>query len=237
MIIKNNPEISIILPCKNEEKALPFCLEKLKKIILNNNLSAEIIVSDSSTDKSPEIVLREAQNEQKNIILVKHNKNGYGQAYLEAFKVIKGKYIFMADADNTYEFSDLPKFINELKNGFDFVIGNRFSGNMEPFSMSKERQFIGNPTLTLAIKILFSSKINDSQCGLRAIKKDSFEKLNLKSKGMEFASEMIIKSIKNNLKIKELPTNYKRRIGKSKLNPIIDGLRHLKLIITEKLIK
>jgi glycosyltransferase involved in cell wall biosynthesis len=225
-----NPEISIILPCRNEEEALPFCLKKLKEIILNNNLSAEIIVSDSSSDKSPEIT------KFYGAILVKHDKKGYGTAYLEGIKFAKGKYIFMADADNTYEFKDIIKFINEFKNGFDFVIGNRFSGKMESFSMSKERQFIGNPILTLAIKFLFNSKINDSQCGLRAIKKDCFEKLNLKSKGMEFASEMIIKAIKNNLKIKELPTNYKRRIGQSKLNPILDGLRHIFLIIKERLI-
>jgi glycosyltransferase involved in cell wall biosynthesis len=205
-------------------------------IISSNNLSAEIIISDSSIDKSPEIVLREAQDKQQNIILVKHNKKGYGTAYKEGIKIAKGKYIFMADADNTYEFKDIIKFINELKNGFDFVIGNRFSGKMEEFSMSKERKFIGNPILTLAIKLLFNSKINDSQCGIRAIKKDCFEKLNLKSKGMEFASEMIIKSIKNNLKIKELPTNYKRRIGESKLNPILDGLRHIFLIIKERII-
>ena len=102
--------------------------------------------------------------------------------------------------------------------------------------MSKERQFIGNPILTLAINFLFNSKINDSQCGIRAIRKESFEKLNLKSKGMEFASEMIIKAIKNNLRIIELPTNYKRRIGQSKLNPILDGLRHILLIIKERLI-
>ena len=224
------PKISIILPCRNEEEALPFCLKQLKEIILNNNLSAEIIVSDSSQDKSPEIA------NYHGAVLVKHDEKGYGLAYQEGIKVAKGIYIFMAGADNTYEFSDIIKFLNELENGFDFVIGNRFSGKMESFSMSKERQFIGNPILTLAINFLFNSKINDSQCGIRAIRKESFEKLNLKSKGMEFASEMIIKAIKNNLRIIELPTNYKRRIGQSKLNPILDGLRHILLIIKERLI-
>jgi len=225
-----SPEISIILPCRNEQDALPFCLQNLKEIIKNNNLSAEIIVSDSSTDKSPEIA------KEFKVILVKHNKKGYGTAYLEGIKHAKGKYIFMADADGTYDFTQIPIFINELKNNFDFVIGNRFTGKMESFSMSKERQFVGNPILTLAIKFLFNSKINDSQCGIRAIKRHCFEKLNLKCKGMEFASEMIIKAVKNNLKIKELPTNYKRRIGQSKLNPILDGLRHIFLIIKERFI-
>lgn len=223
------PEISIILPCRNEEQALPFCLEKIKKVIQINNLSAEIIVSDSSVDKSPQIA------RENKVILVKHDKAGYGTAYLEGFKKAKGKYVFMADADGTYDFDEIPRFICQLKNSCDFVIGNRFSGKMETFSMSKERQFIGNPLLTLAIKILFNSKINDSQCGIRAIKKECLEKLNLQSTGMEFASEMVIKAVKNNFKIKELPINYKRRIGQSKLNPILDGLRHLKLIIAEKI--
>src|SRR5574343_65189 len=107
---KDFPEISIILPCQNEEMALNFCLQQIKKTIKNNNLSAEVIVSDSSEDKSPEI----AKN--ANVILLKHDKNGYGTAYLEAFKIAKGKYIFMADADGTYEFNEIPQFIKELKN-------------------------------------------------------------------------------------------------------------------------
>jgi glycosyltransferase involved in cell wall biosynthesis len=121
----NGPEISVILPCRNEEKALAFCLEQIKKTIRENNLSAEIIVSDSSTDRSPEIAKKEG------VILLKHDKDGYGRAYLEAFKIAKGKYIFMADADGTYDFSEIPAFIAELKNGNDFVIGNRFGGKME----------------------------------------------------------------------------------------------------------
>ena len=110
------PEISIILPCRNEEQAIEFCLKQIKEVIKNNNLNAEIIVSDSSSDSSSEIAKR------NNVILVKHDKEGYGNAYLEGFKHAKGKYVFMADCDGSYDFNEIPNFIKYLKEGFDFVI-------------------------------------------------------------------------------------------------------------------
>jgi glycosyltransferase involved in cell wall biosynthesis len=219
------PEISIILPCRNEEQALFFCLNQIKKTIQNNNLSAEIIVSDSSTDKSPEI----AKNE--NVILLKHDKEGYGMAYLEAFKIAKGKYIFMADADATYDFSEIPNFINQLKNGYDFVIGNRFGKNMEKGAMQWKNKNIGTPVLSFMLKLFFRAKIKDSQSGMRAIKKESLEKLNLQTTGMEFASEMIVKALRNNLKIKEIPVNYYKRKGESKLKPFSDAYRHIRFML------
>jgi glycosyltransferase involved in cell wall biosynthesis len=229
--MKSNPEISVVLPCRNEQEALPFCLAQIEKVIKENSLSAEIIVSDSSTDNSPQIAKK------YNAILTKHHKNGYGNAYLEGFKKVKGKYVFMADADATYDFKEIPNFINQLKNGHDFVIGNRFGQKIKRGAMPAARKFLGNPLLSFIIRLLFRTKIKDSQSGMRAIKKECLDKLNLRSTGMEFASEMIIKSIKNNLKIKELPISYYQRKGKSKLIPVSDGLRHLKLIIKEKITK
>ena len=132
-------DLSIILPCRNEEKSLGFCLGKIKKIIKSNKINSEIIVSDSSSDKSPQI----AKN--NNVILIKHNKEGYGTAYLETFKIARGKYIFMADPDCTYDFNEIPRFLRELKNGNDFVIGNRFAGNMEEGAMPCLHKKIGNP--------------------------------------------------------------------------------------------
>lgn len=221
----NKPEISIILPCQNEAKALPFCLDQIKKVIKENSLNAEIIVSDSSTDASPKIAGSDPA-----IILLKHDKNGYGNAYLEAFKIAKGKYIFMADADGTYDFNEIQNFLNYLQNGYDFAIGNRFSKKIEKGAITNSRK-IGNFLLSLVLKLFFKSPFNDSQCGMRAISKKSLQKLNMRSSGMEFASEMIIKILQNNLKIKELPINYYKRKGKSKLNFFVDGCRHLKLVI------
>jgi len=219
-----NPEISIILPCRNEEQALPFCLEQIKKVITKNNLSAEIIVSDSSTDKSPEIAIKE------NVVLLKHNKEGYGIAYLEAFKIAEGKYIFMADADASYDFNEIPNFIKQLDSGYDMVIGNRFAGKMHNKSMTFSRKYIGNPVLSFMLRLFFKTNIKDSQCGMRAIKREQMEKLNLQATGMEFASEMIIKALKNNLKIKELPIDYYPRKGESKLKPFRDAGRHIKFM-------
>jgi glycosyltransferase involved in cell wall biosynthesis len=225
--MENNaePEISIILPCRNEEQALAFCIGQIKKTIKKNNLSAEIIVSDSSTDKSPEIARKEQ------VILLKHGKEGYGRAYLEAFKAAKGKYIFMADADGTYDFSEIPNFIAELKKGNDFIMGNRFGGKMEKGAMPFLHKYVGNPVLSFTLRLFFKTKIKDSHCGMRAIRKESLDKLNLQTGGMEFASEMIIKALKNNLKITELPINYYPRKGQSKIKSFSDGWKHLRFML------
>jgi len=220
----NKPEISIILPCQNEEKALPFCLEQIKKTIKENNLSAEIIVSDSSTDSSPKI----AKNE--NVILLKHDKNGYGTAYLEAFKIANGKFIFMADADGTYDFREIINFLKYLRDGYDFIIGDRFSGKMEDGAMPLLHK-LGNPLLSGILRLFFGTSIKDSHCGMRAISKKSLQKMDLQTTGMEFASEMVIKAIRNNLKIKELPVNYYKRKGKSKLKPLSDAYKHLRFML------
>ncbi len=222
---KETPELSIILPCRNEEKALPFCLSTIKAVIKKNNLSAEVIVSDSSTDSSPEIA------KENKVILVKHDKAGYGRAYLEAFKVARGKYLFLADADGTYDFNEIPKFLNELKKGFDLVIGNRFSRRMQKKAMPWSHKYIGNPALSAILRLFFKVKVKDTHCGMRAITRDALDKLNLKANGMEFASEMIIKAAKKRMKIKELPIEYYKREGESKLKSFSDGWRHLRFML------
>lgn len=222
---KEIPEISIVLPCQNEEKTLLFCLRKIKETILKNHLSAEIIVSDSSIDQSPEIAKKEK------VILVKHDKDGYGRALKEGFKFAKGKYIFFADADATYNFEEIPFFIEELKKGYDLVIGNRFGKKMEKGAMPFLRRYIGNPLFSLLFRIFFGIKLKDPHSGVRAFKKEILKKLDLQTNGMEFASEMLIKAKKNNLKIKEIPALYFKRQGRSKLKNFSDGWQHLRLII------
>ncbi len=220
-----NPKISIILPCRNEEKALNFCLTEIEKTIKENNLDAEVIVSDSSWDNSPEIAKKHS------VILAKHDQEGYGIAYIEGFKNARGKYIFMADSDGSYSFDSIPDFIKELEQGNDLVLGNRFSGKIEKGAMPFLHRYLGNPLLSLVMRIFFKSKIKDAHCGARAIRKSFLEKLNLKTTGMEFASEMIIKSIRQGGKIKEMPITYRKRIGDSKLKSLPDGWRHLKFML------
>jgi len=219
------PEISIILPCRNEEESLDFCLRTIKQTIKNHKLNAEIIVSDSSTDNSPEIAKKHK------VKLIKHNKKGYGIAYLEAFKKSKGKYIFMADSDGSYDFKQIPKFIKYLEKGYDFVIGDRFKGKIQENAMPFSHKYFGNPILSFLLRLFYKTKVNDAHCGIRAITKKSLDKLNLQTTGMEFASEMIVKALQNNLKIKEIPINYYKRKGNSKLKSFSDGWRHLRFML------
>jgi len=220
-----NPKVSIILPCRNEEKAVGFCIDNIKKIINKHNIDAEIIASDSSKDKSAEIA------ESLGAKVVKHNKKGYGIALLEGFKAANGRYIFFADADCTYEFREIPRFLHYLKNGYDFVIGNRFKGKIQRGSMPWLHKYLGNPLLSATLRLFFGARIHDAHCGMRAITRKALDKLELKTTGMEFASEMIIKAIKNRLKIKELNINYYKRKGKSKLGSFTDGWRHLRFML------
>ncbi len=222
---QQNPEISIILPCRNEEAALDSCLTQIKEIIKKHALNAEIIVSDSSTDSSPEIAKKHK------VKLIKHDKEGYGIAYLKAFSEAKGKYIFMADADGTYDFGEIPNFLSYLKQNYDFVIGDRFKGKISPNAMPWNHRYIGNPILSFILRLFFKTKIHDVHCGMRAIKKEALKKLSLKTAGMEFASEMIIQAVKNHLKIKELPIDYYERKGVSKLRSLADGWRHLRFML------
>ncbi len=217
--------ISVVLPCRNEEAALLGCLQKIKKTILENDLKAEIIVSDSSTDSSPKIA------EEFGTILVKHDQEGYGRAYLEGFQKAKGEYFFIADCDGTYDFAEIPKFIKFLEDGYDFVIGNRLSGKIESEAMPFLHRYFGSPILNFIFRLFFHRKIGDINCGMRAFTKEALQKMKLKTAGMEFASEMIIKAVKNNLQIKEIPINYNKRLGKSKLKTFADGWRHLRFML------
>lgn len=221
----SRPDISIILPCQNEEAGLPFCLEQIKRIVSEKNLSAEVLVSDSSTDSSPSIA------QKYGAILIKHDKDGYGAAYQEAFKRAEGKYIFMADADGTYDFAEIPRFIAELESGPDLVLGNRFGGTMEEGAMPFLNRYAGNPFLSFVLRLFFFASVKDSHTGMRAIKKEALDKLNLRTGGMEFASEMIIKALKNKLWIREVPINYYKRKGTSKLKPFSDAWKHVRFML------
>ncbi len=225
------PYISVILPCLNEEKGISMCIESINKVANSANLDIEIIVVDNgSTDSSVEIV-QNLSIKFPNIILEKEPIKGYGSAYLHGLAKAAGKYIFMADADNTYDFEDIPKFIEKLKQGNDLVVGNRFSGMMEANSMTFLHRWIGNPILSTLVRLFFKIKIHDIHCGARAISKEAYSKLTLYTLGMEFASEMIIKAAKAKLKIVEIPIKYRLRIGESKLETFSDGWRHLRFIL------
>ncbi len=226
-IEKTEIDVSVVLPCLNEEPTIGECITKIKNVFKKLRIQGEIIVADNSTDCSPIIAKGLGAK------IVNPSKKGYGNAYLSGIKEARGKIIVMADADGTYDLEETSKLIKIIKNGnTDIVMGTRLKGKILPGAMPKLHRYVGNPLLTLIANILFGTRISDMHCGMRAITKKAWEKIKATSTGMEFASEMIIKAAKKRLKIVETPITYHPRRGtNSKLNPIKDGYRHLKLMI------
>lgn len=219
-------EYTFILPARNEEKTLPYCIEEIETFINKNKLKAEILVVDNnSTDNTSNI----AKDYGAKVVFC--GNIGYGNALNCGIKNAFGKYCIMGDSDGSYNFSNLEKFIYYLKKDYDLIVGNRFKGKIEKGAMPFSHR-IGGRMLSIIGNIFFHTKIKDYHCGLRAFKTDSIKKLKLKSSGMEFASEMIISSRLNNLKIIEVETDLRKdlRNRKSHLKTIRDGIRHLKLI-------
>ncbi len=217
-------DVSVILPCRNEELTIGKCIQQIKYVFKKNKINGEIIVSDSSTDSSPDIARKH------NVKLIKHDKKGYGIAILEGIKKAKGKHIIIGDADATYDFNEIPLLLKELEKN-DLVIGSRLKGNIKSGAMPFLHRYIGNPLLSFILNMFFRTKVSDAHSGFRAIRKNKLKKLDLKTTGMEFASEMIIKAAKNNLIISEVPISYYPRIGESKLNTFSDGWRHLRFML------
>ncbi len=218
--------VSIIFPCMNEEKTVGKCIQKALSVMRRENIEGEIIVADSSTDNSREI----ARSLGAKIVIP--DKKGYGNAYIESIKYAKGKYLILADADDTYDMNEIPKFLKPLiEDNADFIIGNRLKGDIKNGSMPWLHRYIGNPILTKLLNRLFNINIGDSHCGIRSISKEAYEKLNLQSEGMEFASELIIESARKNLRISEVPVSYYPRVTPSKLHSWGDGWRHLRFMM------
>jgi len=218
-------EVSVILPALNEEVTIGTCIEKIKKVFLEKGIAGEIIVIDSSTDATGTI----ARN--LGAIVIRPAKDGYGNAYLAGFRHAKGRYIVMGDADNTYDFLDIPRMIEPLEKGADLVIGSRFKGKIEPGSMAPLHHYIGNPLLTLMLNFVFRTGFSDSHSGFRAVRRAALEKLNLTSGGMEFASEMLIRASRQGLVITEIPITYYSRVSPSKLHSFADGWRHIRFVL------
>jgi len=224
-MIYQEPDVSVILPCQNEETALPEALQTIQRVFQRNNVRGEIIVSDSSTDASPDIA------KAFNVCLHKHNKDGYGTAIIEGVQVARGKHLFIADPDGSYDFHEIPRFMQALETGHEFVIGNRFHGDIDKGAMPWVHQYIGKPLFSFFIKRFFRKTEYDVHCGMRALGRDTFHQLGLVSEGMEFASEMLIKGFRQELRITQLPINYSKRKGQSKLKTVRDGLRHCALLL------
>jgi glycosyltransferase involved in cell wall biosynthesis len=220
-----SPDISVILPALNEETTIGMCIGKIQQVFRSMGIRGEVIVSDSSTDATPEIA------QSMGAIIVHPDHRGYGYAYLEAFRHARGRYIVIGDADNTYDFLELPLLIRKLDEGADLVIGSRFKGEILDGAMIPLHRYIGNPLLTWVLNKVFGTDFSDTHSGFRAIRADSLKRLNLQSWGMEFASEMLIKASREGLTITEVPITYHPRGTPSKLSSYSDGWRHLRFIL------
>ena len=218
-------EVSVVLPALDEEHTIGECITKIQKVFHDYDINGEIIVVDSSTDKTATI----AQSLGARVI--KPEKNGYGNAYLAGFKHAQGRYIVLGDSDNTYDFSELPKLLAPLKTGADFVIGSRFKGTIHTGAMTPLHQYIGNPVLTWMINIIFQTHYSDTHSGFRAITRDALDRLPIKTGGMEFASEMLVMASKEHMSIVEVPIDYYPRITPSKLHSFADGWRHIRFVL------
>lgn len=218
-------EVSVILPALDEEVTIGQCIEKIKKVFLEKHIHGEIIVMDSSTD-STGTVARDL-----GATVIRPEKAGYGYAYIEGFRHAKGRYIVMGDADNTYDFLDIPRLIEPLKQGADLVIGSRFRGEIKRGSMSPLHRYIGNPLLNRILNMVFRTHFSDSHSGFRAIRRSALECLKLESGGMEFASEMLIRASERGLTITEVPITYYPRVSPSKLHSFADGWRHIRFVL------
>ena len=224
--IGEDAQVSVILPCLNEEKTIAVCIRKIKEVFAREGIHGEIIVVDNgSVDGSNAI----ARGEGALVICEEHK--GYGAAYLRGLREAKGRYIIMGDADNTYDFYAIPEFLKPLKEGYGFAMGSRFKGKIQKGAMSWSHRYIGNPILSGLCRLFFRTKLSDIHCGMRAFTYEAYKKMKLKTTGMEFATEMVVAALMNNLKIFEVPIKYYPREGESKLKPLYDAWRHTRFML------
>jgi glycosyltransferase involved in cell wall biosynthesis len=218
-------QVSVVLPCLNEAANIEFCVLAASKALQAARLRGEVIVVDNgSSDGSAEIAARAGAT------VVSERRRGYGSAYLAGFAAARAPYIVMADADRTYDFSEIPKFVAALDAGAQLVMGNRMNA-IQPGAMPWTHRYIGNPLLTGVLNLFFRTGVGDAHCGMRALRRDVLPRLDLRSTGMEFASEMVIRAAKAKLVIAEVPIEYLPRGGESKLSRFRDGWRHLRFLL------
>ena len=220
-------ELTILMPCLNEAETLAVCIRKAKTFLSENNINGEVLISDNgSTDGSQDIAREEGAR------VVSTDIKGYGSALINGTKNAYGKYVIMGDADDSYDFLHLMPFVEKLREGYDLVMGDRFAGGIEEGAMPWSHKYIGNPVLSFIGRLFYNSRIRDFHCGLRGYNRESMLKLNLQTTGMEYASEMVVKSELNGLKIAEVPTTLSKD-GRSRpphLRSFRDGWRHLKFL-------
>jgi hypothetical protein len=220
------PEISFVIPCLNEEASIATVVAKARAVLDELGGDGEVIVVDNaSEDASAERAAAAGAT------VVHEPRRGYGSAYLAGLAAARGRYVVLTDADDTYDLGRVAEFVARLRDGADLVLGSRFRGRIHPGAMPWSHRWIGNPALTGMLNLLFRAGVSDAHCGLRALRRDALDRLDLSTTGMEFASEMVIKASKRGLRIEEIPIEYRPRVGESKLNSVRDAWRHVRFML------
>jgi hypothetical protein len=219
------PLVSVVIPCLNEAENIEQCVRAALAAIADMGVPGEVVVADNgSHDGSPELARAAGA------FVIDEPRRGYGSAYLAGFAGSRGRYIVMADADLTYDFNEIPRFVTALEEGAEMAIGDRMD-NIQPGAMPWLHRYIGNPLLTGLLNLFFRTGVKDAHCGMRAVRRSALAQLDLRTTGMEFASEMVIRAAKLNMNIAEFPIQYHPRGGESKLSSFRDGWRHLRFLL------
>ena len=223
---EQRPVISVVMPTLNEEDGVGECIRRTKTAIAELGVSAEIILSDSSNDRTPDI------GREMGAIIYEPDEPGYGYAYRYAFERARGEYIVMGDADTTYDFEQIPRLLTHLqKEDADIVMGSRLEGDIKPGAMPTLHQYVGNPLLTRFLNTFYDAGVSDAHSGFRIFTREALDTMELSTTGMEFASEMIMDAGAKELDIVEVPIVYHEREGEETLDSFRDGWRHVRFML------
>ncbi|MFA9504405.1 glycosyltransferase family 2 protein [Natrinema sp. H-ect1] len=223
---EQTPALSIVMPTLNEEAGIAECIGRAKTAINDLGMTAEILLSDSSTDRTPEI------GRDLGAIVYEPDQPGYGYAYRYAFDRARGEYIVMGDADTTYDFEQIPRLLAHLQEyDADMVMGSRLEGEIKPGAMPSLHQYVGNPLLTKFLNAFYGAGVSDAHSGFRIFTREAYETMDLETTGMEFASEMIMEAGAKDLDIVETPIVYHEREGEETLDSFSDGWRHVRFML------
>jgi glycosyltransferase involved in cell wall biosynthesis len=221
-------ELSVVMPCLNEAKTLERCIAKVQRAFREKDIRGEIVIADNgSTDGSPEIAFNMGARVEHVV------EKGYGSALMGGIQAARGKYVIMGDADESYDFLHIPRFLEKLREGYDLVMGNRFLGGIQPGAMPPLHRYLGNPVLSGIGRLFFHSPCRDFHCGLRGFDRERVLQLDLRTTGMEFASEMVVSATLHGLRIAEVPTTLSPdgRGRPPHLRSWRDGWRHLRFLL------
>ena len=221
-------ELSVVMPCLNEAATVGVCVKKAVDALERHGIRGEVIVADNgSSDGSQEL----AKDAGARVVPVE--RRGYGSALQGGIAAARGRFVLMGDADDTYDFSQVGEFVEKLRDGYDLVMGNRFWGVIQPGAMPPLHRYLGNPVLTGLGRLFFKSPVGDFHCGLRGFRKEAIERLGLRTQGMEFASEMVVKATAFGLRVTEIPTTLSpdRQERAPHLRTWRDGWRHLRFLL------